>query len=260
MRFALVNGLRSEAQPQLRGSCTCCGSQVIPKCGQFKVWHWAHKHLAACDSWTEPETEWHRSWKDKFPSDWQEVVNTDVRTNERHIADVQTADGLTIEFQHSYLKREELQARQKFYGRLIWIIDAQPESGSTNAVFFKMGLEGPVCNSPKTYTLNWHSQSKLLHKWGEPDIDAYLDFRHPDIVWRLMDFDGNTKEGLVIPVDRGQLIRNCKTGDARLGTSRDKSATLLKIKNTHQREPAESKNGEPKRRRKNTGQMPLFDE
>ena len=258
MRFALVNGLRSEAHPQLRGGCACCGSPVIPKCGQFKVWHWAHKYLAACDSWTEPETDWHRSWKDQFPSDWQEVVHTDARTNERHIADVKTADGLTIEFQHSYLKREELQARQKFYGRLIWIIDAQPESDSTNASFFRMGLEGPVCDSPKTYTVRWSSSSKLLHKWGEPEIDAYLDFRHSDIVWRLMDFDGDAKEGLVIPVDRDQLIRDCRSGNACLGTSQEKSTTLLKIRSAYQREPSASTDAKPQRRRKDTGQMSLF--
>ena len=145
-------------------------------------------------------------WKDEFPSDWQEVVHTNLRTNEKHIADVQTADGLTIEFQHSLPRtRRNTGAAEVLQTAYLDHRDAQPESDSTNARFFKMGLGAPVCSNPKAYTLCWYSQSKLLHKWGEPEIDAHLDFRHPGAIWRLMDFDGDAKGGLVIPVDRDQL-------------------------------------------------------
>ena len=121
VRFSLVDGVRAEARPKPTGRCPCCGGLVIAKCGQFRVWHWSHKAKAECDSWAEAETEWHRSWKERFPVGWQEVVCTDASTGEKHVADVQTPDGLTIELQHSYIRQEELRTRQEFYGRLIWI-------------------------------------------------------------------------------------------------------------------------------------------
>ena len=40
-----------------------------------------------------------------------------------HKADVRTAHGLTLEFQHSYLKAEERTARENFYGNMIWVVD-----------------------------------------------------------------------------------------------------------------------------------------
>src|SRR5690606_19672397 len=75
-----------------------------------------------CDSWWEREKQWHRDWKAKFPPQWREVIRHDP-SGERHIADVQTRFGLTIEFQHSHLKRKEREAREKFYGNLLWVVD-----------------------------------------------------------------------------------------------------------------------------------------
>jgi hypothetical protein len=49
----------------------------------------AHKGRLECDPWYE-ETEWHRSWKDRFPLGWQEQIAYDPVTGEKHIADVRT--------------------------------------------------------------------------------------------------------------------------------------------------------------------------
>ena len=258
MRFALVNGARREASPRLRGACPLCGSAVISKCGQFKVWHWAHKQLRDCDSWAEPETDWHRSWKNEFPVDWQEVVHTGVDAVEAHIADVRTPDGLVIEFQHSYIKRDEVQAREAFYGRLIWIVDAQPESDSTNARFFRMGLRGPVCRKPLTYRVSWHNQNKLLQKWGASPRDVYLDFRDSRDLWRLIDFDATRKEGLVLPIDRGALIHDCKTGAPSLGTRADKNATLREIREVYKPSLSVIDKARRKSKHVDTGQMSLL--
>lgn len=75
MRFALVNGEKAEPQPGFRGICPNCQSEMVAKCGRVKVWHWAHKGQPSCDPWWELETQWHRSWKDHFPIDWQEVTH-----------------------------------------------------------------------------------------------------------------------------------------------------------------------------------------
>src|SRR5271155_5784119 len=99
MRFAIVDGLQREPAPKLPGICKCCGLPVVAKCGQHNLWHWAHRSRVHCDLWWEPETEWHRAWKNHFPEEWQEVVRFDPATGEKHIADVQTSAGLVIEFQ-----------------------------------------------------------------------------------------------------------------------------------------------------------------
>ncbi len=101
MRFALVEGSKREPQPKQRGECPHCDEDMIAKCGRVKVWHWAHKGKRHCDQWWENETEWHRSWKDEFPTDWQEIGQQDEETGEKYLADVKTTHGLVIEFQHS---------------------------------------------------------------------------------------------------------------------------------------------------------------
>ncbi len=123
MKFAMVNGIKSEATPNLRGTCPLCESELVAKCGEVKVHHWAHKSNRNCDQWWEKETEWHRNWKNLFPIDWQEKVFKNNETNEKHIADIYTPQGLTLEFQHSFIKSEERLSRENFYNNLIWIVD-----------------------------------------------------------------------------------------------------------------------------------------
>src|SRR5215471_3563051 len=116
MKFALVDGERREAQRGLSGKCPGCGRAMIPKCGErrLRVWHWAHRGTHTCDYLREPETEWHRAWKNKFPEDWQEKPHRS-EDGEKHIADVKTDRGIVIEFQHSFLHRDERESREKFY-------------------------------------------------------------------------------------------------------------------------------------------------
>lgn len=123
MKFALVNGCKIEPQPKLRGVCTGCQSEMVAKCGTVKVWHWSHKSKIPCDSWWEPETQWHRDWKNKFPQEWQESIHHDEQSGEKHIADVRTEYGLVIEFQHSHLMPEERNARERFYKNMVWVVD-----------------------------------------------------------------------------------------------------------------------------------------
>lgn len=122
MHFALVDHNRTPPSPGLHGSCPACGGAMIAKCGNLRVHHWAHRGERVCDSWWERETEWHRTWKSKFPDHWQEVIRFDP-LGEMHIADVHTSRGLTIEFQHSHLSPDERAAREKFYGNMLWVVD-----------------------------------------------------------------------------------------------------------------------------------------
>jgi competence protein CoiA len=123
MRFALVDSSRTEAQPGLKGICPACNQPVIAKCGTFRVPHWAHTNTKNCDSWWEPETAWHRNWKNQFPTAWQESILIDQQTGEKHIADVRTGNDLVIEFQHSPIKQHERYARENFYKNMVWVVD-----------------------------------------------------------------------------------------------------------------------------------------
>lgn len=69
MKFADIEGnVRVEAQPGLTGKCRDCGQPMVARCGQHRVWHWAHLKSEACDPWWETETEWHRGGRTNFLS------------------------------------------------------------------------------------------------------------------------------------------------------------------------------------------------
>lgn len=123
MKFAIVDGIKTEAYKGGRGICPICGSKVLAYCGDIRIHHWKHKRKNKCDTWGEPETEWHRAWKNNYPDEWQEVTQIDETTSERHIADVQTEHDLVIEFQHSYINKEERTKRENFYNKMVWIVD-----------------------------------------------------------------------------------------------------------------------------------------
>lgn len=123
MKYAIVDGCKIEALKGVRGICPNCGSELIAKYGEFKMNHWAHKGVRNCDSWWEPETEWHRSWKNNFPDEWQENILSDEITNEKHIADILTIDKLVIEFQHSHIDPQERISRENFYKDMVWVVD-----------------------------------------------------------------------------------------------------------------------------------------
>lgn len=123
MRFAIVDNNKVEAKSGLIAKCPGCSQPVIPKCGVQIIHHWAHSRNKMCDTWWEPETEWHRNWKSKFPQAWQEDFLRDEKTGEKHIADIRTNKGLVIEFQHSHINPQERLSREAFYKNLAWVVD-----------------------------------------------------------------------------------------------------------------------------------------
>ena len=194
MRYAIVDGERTEAQPRLSGVCQCCGGQTIAKCGEQVVWHWAHRRREDCDPWWESETEWHRSWKDRFPLDWQEVVHFDPVTGEKHIADVKTPHGLVVEIQNSPIHPEELRSREKFYENIVWIVNGdrrEPDGqrSTLDSAYFNLGRSShPVRDDPLAFPVEWHGKSKLLHNWSKATAEVYFDFGD-GILWRLDCFE-----------------------------------------------------------------------
>lgn len=122
MQFAIVENERCSASLGLAGACPVCGSAMVAKCGDYRIHHWAHRGERNCDSWWEPEKEWHRNWKSKFPAAFREVIAFDT-TGEKHIADVRTDQGIVLEFQHSHLDPQEQRAREAFHSNMVWVVD-----------------------------------------------------------------------------------------------------------------------------------------
>ena len=122
MNIAIINGKRTTAFSGGKAACPFCDAPVIAKCGPQRVDHWAHKGSKSCNLGKENETEWHRSWKNKFPPEFQEFIQYDS-AGEKHIADVRTTHGLVIEFQHSHLDPKERDARERFYKNMVWVVD-----------------------------------------------------------------------------------------------------------------------------------------
>jgi len=109
------DGERVEASPKITGVCPNCNGEVKSKCGAIKIWHFAHISLQDCDTWSEGETEWHRKWKEMFPPHEREIVMKPHRADVLH-------RGTVIEFQSKALDFYSLIEREKFYGKMVWVV------------------------------------------------------------------------------------------------------------------------------------------
>jgi competence protein CoiA len=178
LRFALLNNERVTAAPNLQGLCPGCAQPVIAKCGTQRIWHWAHRTQRTCDQWWEPETEWHRNWKNRFPLDWQEVIQHDPRSGEKHIADVRTSQNLVLEFQYSPLKPEERAARESFYGNMAWVVNGTRLS--TVYERFRKGKFVPMTRiNPiaKGWYLVDNPEECFPRAWVDSSALVFFDFR-----------------------------------------------------------------------------------
>ncbi|MBR0969681.1 competence protein CoiA [Bradyrhizobium japonicum] len=219
MRYAFVEDDCHEAAPGLAGTCRVCGGAAIAKCGQHRIWHWAHKGTRTCDTWWEPETQWHRGWKDHFPKGWQETIHA-APNGEKHIADVKTESGVALEFQHSFLPEAERQGREQFYSKMIWIVDGQRRKRD-RAQFFA-SFDNAIHQQPLVIPARLHD-SALLRDWKASRVPVYFDFGDSEpsdlcrfsepTLWRL---NPNSQSGAVFlsPVAKSYLIEVYRTGVA----------------------------------------------
>lgn len=209
MKFALINGQRQEAHPNLSGQCPSCGQTLIAKCGEIKMWHWAHKGRRTCDPWWENESEWHRAWKGRFPASWQEVVHQS-NNGEKHIADVKTDQGWAIEFQHSQINPEERRSRNIFYPKLIWIVDGTRRK--RDRAQFINALNGGISISSNSLIRRAFSEEcALLQEWKDSNAPVFFDFGGEQVLWWLL--KGNTDGSVyVAPFSHGELIHILRGG------------------------------------------------
>ena len=128
--------IRPTKDKKAEGFCPSCKESLIQKCGNEKIWHWAHHSDKDCDSWYQPETEWHLGWKTLFPMEFIETPIT--KSGKKHRADMfNPVIPVTVEFQHSPLSVEEKIERETFYTNLIWVIHVNFDDDEKEVEFFR---------------------------------------------------------------------------------------------------------------------------
>lgn len=194
MKFAIIEGQRREAHPGLSGNCQCCRGVMLAKCGQIKVWHWAHRGIHTCDRWWEPETEWHRTWKNQFPGEWQEITHRSD-DGEKHVADVKTDRGIVLEFQHSHLRHEERVSREIFYQNMVWVVDGLRRVRDRPRFFASLNAPSIIKAKPLTFSM-LSNECAPLRDWVGSRKPVFFDFGdnsepvdplsfHTPVLWRL---------------------------------------------------------------------------
>ncbi|MDH2292101.1 competence protein CoiA family protein [Cobetia sp. 14N.309.X.WAT.E.A4] len=182
----------------------CCNSDVIAKCGNFKVHHWAHKSKVHCDPWWDNESEWHRHWKSYFPVSNQEYIFTDTETGERHVADVFSSKGVVIEFQSYAISPQEMNARESFYKKMIWVVNGAKRQ--SDLFIFNQGLSASNSDDPCLHEITWFGRGKLFHKWIGSTKHVYFDFGG-EYVWHLIKFNHGERKGLVKSYRKDKFVR-----------------------------------------------------
>jgi competence CoiA-like predicted nuclease len=116
--------------------CEICESILVPKKGEKKIHHYAHKsNNENCDSWSpifksEDDHHWHLTWQNFFKeNDFGDIEIVIKKENISHRADIQTKTSFIIEIQHSNISDSDVIKREVFYGKnMIWIIDGRNDN------------------------------------------------------------------------------------------------------------------------------------
>ena len=115
-----------------RGTCPVCDGEVVSRCGEINVWHWAHRAVTGCDPWMEAESEWHAEWKALVPENWIEVIME--KDGKRRFADIRLPNGRVVKLQRAPLSPEQIREYETFFGAMLWIFDAREARETTDAL------------------------------------------------------------------------------------------------------------------------------
>lgn len=166
------------AQPSSCALCPNCNKEVISKCGDIKIWHWAHKNKE-CDYKTEAETDWHLEWKQLslFAG-----CNIEKR-NRSHILDAININTKNVyEFQHSPISSDELKKRSfdviNSGYKINWIFDYREHDiqlMSTGEKLIDLLNENKIIYFKLKY---YNQRYKALFQNNQPIFgDIYLDLQ-----------------------------------------------------------------------------------
>lgn len=111
------DGTRHKATPGTVGYCPQCNSELIPKCGVIKIWHWSHKAKDISCNY-KPETEWHLFWKELAL-----VYGCDIEVPMgENRADIVSGNRV-IELQNSPISTTDIISRCENYNAMGYTID-----------------------------------------------------------------------------------------------------------------------------------------
>ena len=213
MLFGIIDGEKTAATPGTTAVCPSCGRTMTSKCGNINVWHWAHHKDASCDTWYEPETEWHKNWKLLFGKDLTEVVIS--KDGVKHIADVFTKEKVVIELQNSPIEKATIREREIFYGeQMIWVINGKPFKNNfqysrsrsfhlddDDKYFWQSNPLAKKASSIRVsdykgeYDFHWARAKK---SWAGVQREVFIDFGFHFLFW--------VKEGMGTKKGKGKLI------------------------------------------------------
>lgn len=128
MMIACLGEERIKAVPGAKGTCQSCEKEVVARCGEVNVHHFAHRSKEACEASRYGMTEWHMGWLDSFP---KECVEYRLKSGGKlHIADLVVMNRgrkTVIEFQRRLMPAEDMREREAFWKRngfdYRWVFD-----------------------------------------------------------------------------------------------------------------------------------------
>ena len=222
MLYALVNGIKELPKKGLIGICPVCEEQLIPKCGTINIHHWSHKKDSECEYRNDNDMcQWHKYWQNLFDKENQEVI---IKKNgKRKMADVYI-NGMTIEFQHSYISNDEIKKRENHYDNLIWIFDFTDNNLNVKKniyddcsilildMKYNMRLyydnNKKFRNIPKDKLLNviktfnfYENLKKLIKKWEDEDEKNRLK--------KIEDDEKNRLKKIIKKIDNNKVEKGC---------------------------------------------------
>src|SRR5690554_4123222 len=200
MLLALLNNKLVPPTNNREARCPLCKAEVIAKRGDINIHHWAHKKREDCDSWTEPETYWHKSWKESFPIQSREFVFE--RNGKKHFADVYTDAKIVIELQNSSISSKTIEERETFYGkRMLWVInggrfrerisflidaeaiklvEGEDYRFSSNYIKLSHNKISEYLETQKEFHFQWENP---IRSWKNAKRPVFIDFNENHILW-----------------------------------------------------------------------------
>lgn len=231
MHFALLNGVRVEPEKGLDGAvCPICKQPVRARCGEVRVKHWAHKSVIDCDSWKEPETTWHREWKNLF-GDLQEQMHEKDGT--RHMADVKTQDGTIVEFRHGPIDLNGKRTREAFFGEpMFWVVDcaAEQKKNRFNFNFGNAVKTNVPCDDHEIFMVD-DPACVFPRSWIECKRFVFFDFGESQL-WCLFPRNDTYRYGVFMRVSKADFVAVVKGGYAKF---RERCADILRQVNDSRR-------------------------
>lgn len=112
--------------------------------------------------------------KTTFPKAGKSLSNTQ-RVAKKHIADVKTDLGVVLEFQHSFLREDEREARENFYPKMVWVVNGRRRKLDKKQFFACFDARSVVNGEPRIVSVLW-KEGALLREWGASRVPVYFDF------------------------------------------------------------------------------------